>query len=160
MSVHLIEAEQPNVFPRTMLDRYLRELSCYHDVALGATDPAGYPYLDAYWSEPGRHALLLGHASGIVGFALIRTPRSTGSSTHELAEFFIEPESRGLGIGRQAAAAIWQRFPGQWSLQVHVRNTAAVQFWTTSVEAATGALPQMHAIHASDGRRIQFNFSS
>ena len=51
----------------SLLDEYLRELSNHRDVPSGATDSASYPYLGAYWSEPGRHAFLIrcgGHAVG------------------------------------------------------------------------------------------------
>lgn len=141
-----------------MLDRYLRELAGYREEPVGAVDSAGYPYLEAYWSEPGRHPFLILSGGRVAGFALIRDPDSTGSATHQVAEFFIEPESRRLGIGRRAAAMIWQRFPGTWELQVHARNAAALRFWSSSAEAATGRAPQMRAIQAPDGGRIQFSF--
>jgi hypothetical protein len=93
-----------------------------------------------------------------VGFAFIRDPASTGSAEHQLAEFYIEPDSRRLGIGRRAAAAIWRRFPGQWELQVHARNSAAVQFWASCAEAEAGEAPQLREVQAPDGRRVQFGF--
>jgi predicted acetyltransferase len=159
MSIQLIEAAQSDVgLLRPMLDRYLRELSGHREVPVGATDSASYPYLDAYWSEPGRHAFLIRSGGRAVGFALIRDPASTGSSTHHFAEFFIEPESRRLGIGRRAAAAIWQRFPGDWELQVHSRNATAVRFWSSSAKAAAGTAPQIQEVQAPDGRRIQLSF--
>jgi predicted acetyltransferase len=159
MSIELTAATQSDVgVIRAMLDHYLGELSGHREVPVGATNSASYPYLDAYWSEPGRHAFLIRSGGRVVGFALIRDPDSTGSATHQLAEFFIEPESRRLGIGRGAAAAIWQRFPGQWELRVHARNAAAVRFWSSSAEAASGSAPQIHEIDALDGRCIQFSF--
>ena len=159
MSIQLAEVRQSDAWlVEPMLDDYLRELSSHREVPVGPTDSASYPYLDAYWSEPGRHAFLIRSNGRPVGFALIRDPRSTDSALHQLAEFYIEPESRRLGIGRRAAAAIWQRFPGQWEVQVHARNSAAVQFWASCVEAEAGQAPQVHEVQALDGRRIQFNF--
>jgi predicted acetyltransferase len=159
MSVELAEARQSEArLIERMLDDYLQELDRHRDVCVGATDSASYPYLDAYWSEPGRHAFLIRSDGRVVGFAFIRDPASTGSAGHQLAEFYIEPDSRRLGIGRRAAAAIWRRFPGQWELQVHARNSAAVQFWAACAEAETGEAPQLREVQAPDGRRVQFGF--
>jgi predicted acetyltransferase len=159
VSIRLAEAGQSDAcLIEPMLDDYLRELSRHREVPIGATEAASYPYLEAYWSEPGRHAFLIRSDRGVVGFAFIRDPSSTGSAEHQLAEFYIKPESRRLGIGRRAAAAIWQRFPGQWELQVHARNSAAVQFWTSCAEAEASGTLQVHEIQGPDGRRIQFGF--
>ncbi len=142
----------------SLLDDYLCELSSHRDVPVGATDSASYPHLDAYWSEPGRYAFIIQCRGRAVGFALIRGPASTGSAVHQVAEFYIKPESRRLGIGRRAALAIWERFPGQWELQVHARNSAAMQFRATCAEAEASEAAQVREVQASDGRRIQFNF--
>lgn len=143
----------------SLLDEYLRELSQHRDVPIGATDSANYRYLGAYWSEPGRHAFLIKQGSLEVGFAFVRDPTSTRAAVHELAEFYINPESRRLGIGRHAALAIWNRFPGEWELQVHSRNAGAVQFWTSCAEQAQGIPPEIREVQAEDGQRLQLNFS-
>ena len=96
--------------------------------------------------------------SDVVGFAFVREPSSTGRAEHQLAEFYIKPESRRLGIGRRAAAAIWQRFPGKWEFQVHARNSAALEFWASCAEVAAGEAPRVHEIEGPDGRRMQFSF--
>ena len=144
---------------KTLLDEYLRELSRHREVPIGATDSASYPYLDAYWSESDRHAYIIQCGGRAVGFALIRDLISTGSAIHQFAEFYVRPESRRLGIGCRTVLVLWKRFPGQWELQVHARNSAAVQFWEACIEAATSESPQMHKIQAQDGLRVQFNFS-
>ena len=143
----------------SLLNEYLLELSSYQDVPSGATNSASYPYLDAYWSEPGRHAFIIQRGGHSVGFTLIRDPTSTKSVVYQLAEFYIKPESRRLGIGRRAVHAIWKRFPGQWELQVHTRNSAAVQFWELCLETVTSKPPQVREVQGRDGRRIQFHFS-
>lgn len=142
-----------------LLDEYLRELSEHREVAVGATDSASYPYLDAYWSERGRHAFLVRQGGRIVGFALVRSPGSTGSDTHQLAEFYVEPQSRRCGIGRHAVLAIWERFPGRWELQVHARNTVAVRFWSSCAQLAAIGPIRVRAVRSEDGQRMQLNFS-
>ena len=141
-----------------LLDEYLGELSAHRDLPIGATDSDSYPHLDAYWSDPGRHAFIIQRGDQAVGLALIRDPTSTASAVHQLAEFYIKPENRRLGVGRRAILAIWKRFPGQWELQVHARNSAAVQFWESCAEAATSEAPQVCEVQARDGRRVQFSF--
>jgi len=116
-----------------------------------------YPYLDAYFSEPGRYPFLIWHKGKVAGFALIRGPVSTGLAW-QVAEFYVVPDSRRLGIGREAIAAIWRRFPGAWELQVHTRNSAARQFWMSCVEGVAHETPEIREIEANDGRRLQFNF--
>jgi hypothetical protein len=37
-----------------LLDEYLHELAGHREVAVGAIDSRSYPYLDAYFSKPGR----------------------------------------------------------------------------------------------------------
>ena len=142
----------------SLLDDYLRELSEHRDVHVGATDAAGYGYLGAYWSEPGRHAFLVNRSGRPVGFAFVRDPASTGSATHQLSEFYIKPGSRRAGIGRHAVLAIWKRFPGEWELQVLAQNSGAVQFWASCAQLAASEPPEVREVQADDGRRLQFNF--
>ena len=141
-----------------LLDEYLQELVAHREIAVGATDSRSYPYLDAYFVEPGRHAFLIRCNGEVVGLALIRAPASSGSPVSEVAEFYVKPGSRRLGLGREVIGSIWRRFPGAWELQVHARNAAALGFWTSCVEASAEEPPDVREIEAEDGKRIQFNF--
>ncbi len=143
---------------RSLLDGYLHELGNHGDLPIATTDSVSYPYLDLYWSEPGRHAFIIQCGRRAAGCALVRGPTSTGSAVHQLAEFYIKHGSRRLGIGRRALFAIWKRFPGQWELNVHKRNVAALQFWASCIEAATNAAPQLSELRTRDGRHVRFNF--
>jgi predicted acetyltransferase len=138
-----------------LLDDYLHELAHHREFA--AIDSRRYPYLEVYFSEPGRYPLLIWHKGKVVGFAFIRDPVSTGLAW-QLAEFYVTPDSRRTGIGRAAIAAIWRRFPGAWELQVQVRNTAACNFWTSCLEGLACETPTTREIEAGDGKRVQFNF--
>ena len=142
----------------SMLDDYLGELRNYREAAIGATSSANYQHLDAYWSELGRHIFLIQCSKRVVGFAFIRDPDSTESAAHQVAEFYVIPDSRRLGIGRSAVLVIWKLFHGKWELQVHTRNTAAVKFWVSCIDTETGDKTQLQEIKAGDGRHLQFNF--
>jgi predicted acetyltransferase len=141
-----------------LLDEYLRELAGHREIAVGAVGAAGYPHLDAYFVEPGRHAFLIRHGGEIAGFAMVRTPASTGSPASQMAEFYVRHEQRGRGVGRAAVAAIWRRFPGAWELQVHARNAAAVRFWEACIRSVVRRPPEKRVIEAADGRRFQLEF--
>jgi len=139
-----------------LLARYLRELAQYGN-APAATRSDRYPYLDAYFSESGRHPFLIRRDDKIAGFVLVRDPVSTGT-VWQVAEFYVTPESRRMGIGRAAITAIWQQFPGEWELQVHSRNETARQFWKSCVESVADGQPAVREIDADDGPRLQYNF--
>lgn len=140
-----------------LLDDYLCELAAHREDAVGATDSRGYPYLDAYFSEPGRHPFVIRRQGKVVGFALLRDATST-SRVWEVSEFYVTPESRRAGVGREAVVAIWRRFPGAWDLQVHAHNTGAVRFWASCVEVAARQAPRVMEVEAEDGKRLQFTF--
>lgn len=150
-------ADQDHV--RALLDAYLRELSTHRDIGVGAVDADTYPYFEVYWSEPGRYPFIIEADGHTVGFAFIRGPDSTGSASSEVAEFSIAPGSRRRGIGRAAVAAIWRAFPGPWELQVHAHNEAAVRFWSACIASEACDAPRITEVHASDGRRFQYNFT-
>src|SRR5262249_4468369 len=118
-----------------LLDAYLRELALHREIAVGATASPNYPYLDAYFRESSRHAFLIRRDDEVAGFAFIRAPESTGR-VWEVAEFYVDPRNRRRGVGRAAIGLIWKRFPGDWELQIHARNDAAIQFWTSCVKDA------------------------
>ncbi len=159
MAIDLVEARRGDRgVIEALLDEYLQELAFHREVAVGATNARSYPYLDAYFVEPGRHAFLIRRDGDIVGLALIRDPISTDCPVSQVAELYVRPGSRRLGLGREAIACIFRRFPGAWELQVHARNAAALRFWASCVEASTQEAPDMKEVQGEDGKRIQFNF--
>lgn len=129
-----------------MLEDHLTELATLVD---GDWDPAHYPFLDAQWSELGRHPLFI-HTSGEnVGFAIVRDPRSTGSGLNQMSEFYVVPAYRGTGLAAGAARAVFGRFPGRWELQVHERNERAQRFWLKCIEEVSRKSPKV--------RNLDFN---
>ena len=133
------------------LDQYLSELNTHREVSVGATDSTTYPYLDSYWKEEGRHAYLLYCNNELVGFSLIRDTRSTESLSSQVAEFYVIPEKRGLGIGKHVVLEIFNMFPGHWELQVHSNNKAAICFWEKCISLKTKYEPNITRIIANDG---------
>ena len=142
---------------RGMLSRYMAELAAFQTAA--ATDDAPYPYFEAYWSEPGRFPFFILEKGQRVGFILVRGPESTGDGNHQMAEFFVEPESRGLGVGKRAVRNTWEQFPGDWSLQAYMANSAAVRFW--SARMAEDCVRDAAPFRTEDGDEpiVRFHFT-
>ncbi len=79
------------------------------------------------------HPLLIMKGTESVGFALVTRPRVAGSGNpaaeYLLSEFFIRKPHRRVGIGREAATLIFNRFAGEWEIIEYSRNPTAVAFW-------------------------------
>ena len=141
-----------------LLDPYLSELKTYREFNVGATDSKTYPYLDSYWNEEGRHPYLFYYKNELAGFSFIRDTRSNESMASQVAEFYVVPKKRGIGIGQEAAFAIFEIFPGHWELQVHHKNYQAIGFWEKCIKLKAKHELTVSRITAADGRRIQYNF--
>lgn len=139
-----------------MLGPYLRELGSYQE---GRTiDVWGYPYLKLYWSEPDRFPFTIRVDGEVAGFVLVRRISREDRESMEVAEFFVTERWRRRGVGTAAARALWDRFPGEWELQVLVRNEPAVAFWHDCIaEHATGVI-DVHEFRAVDGPRLRYHF--
>ena len=74
--------------------------------------------------------LLIKDSTKIVGFSLIRKSKP---ETHLIGEFFIQPESRRIGVGTLAVSQIVHNFPGAWEVPFQEENTNAAIFWRRSI---------------------------
>lgn len=84
-----------------------------------------------------------------VGFALVsRPPRNRRDQVDfRMAEFFIAFKSRRLGIGRDAAQLIFNRFAGSWEITEFLHNKTAVSFWRMILTEYTGGKFQEKVSH-------------
>jgi predicted acetyltransferase len=114
---------------RSLLQFYLYDFSEMEDLHVDFSGHYVYPYLDNYWTEPGRYALLVRCGGHWAGFALVRTLEQGDHRHYQLAEFFIMRRYRRRGLGRAVAAAVFDRFPGRWEVNQIIANTAATAFW-------------------------------
>lgn len=118
--VHEAEKAQLWVF----LSSYLQELSQYGEVDLK------YPFYSRYWTDDVRWPYFIENGEDIVGFVLLNdwSPSQKGTD-FGLAEFYILPEFRALGIGKRAFTRLLAQHPGAWELSVMIGNETAKQFW-------------------------------
>ena len=109
---------------------YLYDYSEYDQADVDEHGLYGYPYLDHYWTEPGRVPLLVRVAGKLAGFALVRAiDPQAGAATHAMAEFFIVRKYRRQGVGRQVARRLFDLFPGDWIVSQEEGNRPAQRFW-------------------------------
>lgn len=83
------------------------------------------------------------------GFALVSRPPRNRRDTIDfrMAEFFIALKSRRLGIGRDAAQLIFNRFAGSWEITEFAYNKPAVGFWRSILTEYTGGKFQEKVAH-------------
>lgn len=93
-----------------------------------------------WFADDSSHPLILLKDNRPAGFALVsRPPRNQRESIDfRMAEFFVAPRSRRLGVGRDAALLIFSRFAGAWEVTEFQYNKPAVAFWRTVVSQFTG----------------------
>ncbi|MEM8608939.1 MAG: hypothetical protein AAGF92_17675 [Myxococcota bacterium] len=63
-----------------LLGDYLAELGANRELPAATSDIRSYTHLDSYRTDPGRHPFLIRSEASVLGFALVRDPRSTGMS--------------------------------------------------------------------------------
>jgi predicted acetyltransferase len=117
---------------RELLNLYLYDLS---DLVAADPDALGrfeYQYLDAYWTEPDRHAFLVRRDASLAGFVLVNAHTASGAA-HGIAEFFVLQRHRRSGVGRAAAMAAFARFPGSWEVVTDRENVRAAAFWRDTI---------------------------
>ncbi len=100
------------------------------------------PDLLARWFADDRaHPLLILKSDTPAGFALVVRPVNIASGKptidYRMSEFFVLAKYRRLGIGRDAAQLILNRFSGQWEVTEYLRNAGAVRFWRSVIATYT-----------------------
>lgn len=123
---------------------YLNDLSALNTGIFPVLGEFGHrePDLLARWFADDRsHPLLILKAERPAGFALVVRPQPMASVQppidFRMSEFFVLRKHRRLGVGRDAATLILNRFAGQWEVTEYLRNTGAVSFWRRVISAYT-----------------------
>ncbi|MGH3281079.1 MAG: GNAT family N-acetyltransferase [Trebonia sp.] len=77
------------------------------------------------------------------GLALVFT-----GDPHDIAEFFVMRKYRRRGIGAEAVAQLFERFPGEWTVRQQLSNPAATTFWRKAIP-----YPFREAVEAGEVRQ-------
>ena len=138
MNIEIVDARPLADVLANLFPLYIHELSAFTDFDV---DDDGLfrapPSFAAYWQEAERHPFLLRAQAKIAGFALIRQMESE-PLTFDMGEFFVLRRYRRFGVGRTAACALFDRFPGFWEVRELVDNLPAQGFWRRIIADYTG----------------------
>jgi predicted acetyltransferase len=112
-----------------------------------------------WFSNEYAHPLVIVKGDQYVGFALVTRPRIAAAgdkpADFHLSEFFIRRPHRRVGIGRDAATLIFNRFSGEWEIVEYDRNPTAIAFWRRVVHAYTAGKYQERARNGEIRQRFK-----
>lgn len=102
--------------------------------------PTSGPWLARYWTDPGKHALLLRVGGKPAGFVLIdeSSPMAESGDRRFIGAFFVARAYRRRGYGAAVARTVFERFPGRWQVLQVRANPTAQAFWRRVIEEFTG----------------------
>jgi predicted acetyltransferase len=144
---------------RNLMELYAYDFSEFDGADVDAHGLYGYPYLDNYWTEEGRHPFLIRVDGQLAGLALVRGITEEGKPLWSMAEFFILKKYRKAGAGRTAAWQIFNAFPGAWQVDVLEENLPAQFFWRRVISEYTGGEYVETNRHDDSWQGPQFSFT-
>lgn len=125
-----LAAASQKIILRHLLELCQHDYSQYNQADVNEYGLFDYPYLDHYWTEPGRYPFLIQCQRQWAGLALVRVIEEPDlTPLHTLAEFFVLRKYRRQGVGQTAAWAIFRQFPGRWRVGQEAENRPAQLFW-------------------------------
>lgn len=139
-----------------LMQLYCYDLSEFNDDVINESGLfAEYPYFDAYWTESERFPFFIRLSLQRVGFALVR---ELAVNQYAIAEFFVARKYRRLGVGKQAALQLFQRFPAEWHIAQQAANIPSQQFWRTVIaEYTNGSYQEVFNESQPKGPKQIFN---
>lgn len=136
-----IEVTQASLDDKPILQRmmefYQYDFSEYDDNDLDLNGIYGYPWLDHYWWEQGRHAFIVRVDGKLAGFVLVNQFTYLSNSEWSIAEFFIMRKYRRKDVGKTAAFFIFDMFRGIWEVHQLENNVPSQQFWRKIISEYT-----------------------
>ena len=128
VQIHPAGLDEKGLLERLM-ELYLYDFSEFDGADVDEQAQYGYPYLERYWAETGRTPFLIRVDGILAGFVLVFEYTLLGIPGHMIAEFFVMRKYRRMGVGRLAAFAAFDRFPGHWEVSQIAENIPAQNFW-------------------------------
>ncbi len=123
-----------------LLQLYLHDCSEFNRKNIDEHGLFDYPYLDYYWTEPGRYPFLVRVEGKLAGFVLVRQLElDAAEPLWQMAEFFILRKYRQQGIGQRVAHQVFDQFEGRWQVTQEKDNLPAQRFWKRVIEASPKA---------------------
>lgn len=110
-----------------------------------------------WFADDSSHPLVILKGGKRVGFALVSRPlrHQRDQIDFRMAEFFVALEARRLGVGRDAAWLIFNRFAGTWEVVEFMYNKPAVEFWRSILGDYTGGRYRESATYGEVRQRFK-----
>jgi len=123
-----------------LFELYMYDFSEMFGLDVGDDGRFRAPPLDAFWTDPRRHAFLVRVDEKLAGFALVQErSRLTGDEgVRDVAEFFVMRKYRRRGVGERTARWLFDRFRGPWEVREKAENQAGAAFWRRAIGRYTG----------------------
>jgi predicted acetyltransferase len=129
MTVEVLEAvDDDRAVIRRLIQLYHYDFSEFDGSDVDSHGEFLHRYFDEYWNDSDRKAFLFRVDGAWAGFALVFTGEPRG-----IAEFFVMRKYRRHGVGSQAAAHLFERFPGRWTVRQKLLNPPATAFWRKAI---------------------------
>jgi predicted acetyltransferase len=146
-----LRVEQVDARSKTLVENlmqlYLHEFSPLTGWDVNNEGLYDYPWLERYWSTPGRAVFVFRVAGQVAGFALVGgyTMVQPPGTAKSLSEFFVLHKYRMQGVGAAAATAIFDRFPGAWEVAQYRGHDEATVFWRKVIGRYMGGRFEEHS---------------
>ena len=159
ISIEPILIEQKSVFIQ-MMELYNYDFSEFSDGDINEYGYFGYPRIDDYWNEEGRHPFFIRVNGKLAGLVLVRSccEHNNLPNPHNIAEFFVMKKYRQKGIGKVVAMRIFDMFPGGWEISQWTKNLPAQIFWSKVVEDYTNG--KYNTFTAVEKNEVGFTFDN
>lgn len=122
-------AEKPAMFD--MMQRYIKEFSAFEPIEPDENGVYNYNNFDSYWTRPERMAFFITVDGQRAGLVLVNRNHYVNllRPSRSIAEFYVAPEFRRMGVGTAAARLLTESLGGWWQLMMHPKNLPSHQFW-------------------------------
>lgn len=103
-----------------------------------------YSWFESYFTEEERDACFIREqgTGKLLGFVMINTYVQKCDSGHSIAEFMVLPKFRRNKIGKKAAFACFDRYPGNWEVSPVYGSEQAYLFWKHVIDEYTSGKNQ------------------
>ena len=157
ITLELLTLDQKPLLTR-LLELYFYEFTTYDNADISEYGYYGYSHIDDYWNEEGRFPYLIRVDGKIAGFALVcpHCDYLREEGARAVGEFFVMLKYRRAGVGRYAAAQLFDRHPGHWEVCQLPNNLPARKFWKSVIEDYTKG--QYETCGTENDRMVGFTF--
>lgn len=113
-----------------MLQLYAYDFSEFTDDDINECGDYGFGrLLRYYWNGKNPDPFIIKVNDNIAGFVMVKNIVIDDIEHHSIAEFFILRKYRKFRIGKKVAQMVFEKFPGNWYVDVIQSNEPACLFW-------------------------------